>query len=87
MRDIHPSWQRAVDAVDAVQRALGSNIRDRDTGRRLDPGQAVAREMFGPSWSTSDEYSEFDAATECGPEFFEAAQRLIDREPTWLVTQ
>lgn len=84
--EMHPTWVRAVDAVDEVTRALGTDIRDSVTGKRLDSGQAVAREMFGPNWMQHPDYGAFDAAPECGPEFFDAAQRLINREPDWLVT-
>lgn len=82
---MHPTWVRAVDAVDEVTRALGTDIRDRVTGARLDSGQAIAREMFGPDWMRNPDYTVLNAAPECGPEFFAAAQRLINREPDWLV--
>lgn len=84
MKDLHPSWRRAIDAVDDVQRALGTDIRDKETGKRLDAGQAIAREMFGPDWMHTQEWAEFDAAEVCGDAFFDAAQRLINKEPAWL---
>ena|SRR5690554_740497 len=83
-RVLHPSWQRAVDSLDDVVRALGGCIRDKDTGKLLDPGQAVCREMFGPDWMRSAAFHAFDTAEVCGPEFFEAVTRLAARQPAWL---
>lgn len=83
MRDINPSWQRAVDSLDDVVSALGGSIRD-TSGKTYDPGQAVCREMFGPDWMQSEDFARFDSAAECGPEFFDAVGRLARKEPVWL---
>lgn len=82
--DIHPSWQRAIDSLDAVIRALGGSIRDKETGKTLDPGQAVCRELFGPDWMRSEAFAAFDNAEVCGPEWFEAVERLAAKQPTWI---
>lgn len=83
MRNIHPSWQRAVDSLDDVVASLGGSIKDK-SGKSYDPGQAVCREMFGPDWMASEEFARFDNADECGQEFFDAVGRLARKEPEWL---
>lgn len=84
MREIHPSWQRAVDSLDAVVEALGGSICDK-SGKTYDPGQAVCREMFGPNWMLSDEFAAFDAAETCGQAWFDAVDRLVAKDADWLV--
>jgi hypothetical protein len=83
MKDIHPSWQLAVDSLDDVIAALGGSIRDK-SGKTYDPGQAVCRELFGPDWMRSEEFALFDGAEECDPAFFEAVGRLARKEAPWL---
>lgn len=82
--DMHESWKRAVKEMSRVQEALGPSIYDHVTTKTFDCGQAVAREMFGPDWGNEPAYHAFGQAEECGPEFFEAVQRLVNKEPSWL---
>lgn len=81
---MHDSWRRAVDSLDAVVAALGGSIRDKETGKSYDPGQAVCREMFSPDWMKSEAFHAFDNAEVCAPEFFEAVRRLAAKEAPWL---
>jgi len=78
------TWEDAVFAVEKVTQMRGGIIHDFTTGKDLDAGQAVCRELYGENWMNEPEYyMDNDSATPpLG--FIAAAKRVREGTPEWM---
>ena len=80
------SWKIVSDYVDVIAKRYPHIIDYRVPGGKWqDPGQAVCAEMYGPDWSTSNEFAIDNQREFPRPEIVEAARRVAEDEtPAWM---
>lgn len=75
----HWTWDFVLDWTTRIGRRFGNTVVETQTGKRMDWGQALCREMYGVDWSNSPEWM-----TENNKDDSEAFDMsAVDRARSW----
>lgn len=72
-RDMHESWRQLCDWISRMSVKHGGTVYDLETGKDLDWGQALCREVYGVDWMNNPDKKAADESDTCPPEVLDAA--------------
>lgn len=78
-------WNEIVTITNELGKHYKDGIYDKETGKVLDVGQALCRELYGVDWMESEDWKRDNDNDDTGPtKYVTTAQRWIDTGlPDW----
>ena len=55
---MHKTWQTLISFTSAMANNYGGVVVEKETGKRMDWGQALCREVYGPGWNEDPKFLE-----------------------------